>query len=154
MKVTININGVDVEIQLTPEQEALAIKQAKPKFKWHYLFNNSFRLANTKIIFYESGSSATLIEHGRYRKTQSSAEQSLARNKRANRLEALAEQLNGLTEFIVRADNYYIYYWNKKWSIGIAMDPFFPEVVYMTETCATEICRMLNEGEFSLDGEL
>ena len=34
MKVTININGIDIEIQLTPEQAALAIKQTKPKFKW------------------------------------------------------------------------------------------------------------------------
>ena len=154
MTVTININGIDVEIQLTPEQEALAVKQAKPKFKWHYLFNNSFRLANTNITFYESGSSATLIEHGRYRKSQQAAKQSLARNKRANRLEALAEQLSGLIDFVKGVSSgYYVYCEKLEWRCS-STSTYYPEQVYMTETCATEICRMLNEGEFSLDNEL
>ncbi len=155
MKVTININGVDVEIQLTPEQEALALNQAKPKFEWKYELDE-----DGSCIMIDSDSIRTCgvydyyIDSGRYRKSEQAAEQSLARNKRANRLEALAEQLNGLTEFVADSANYYIYYLDKRWSINLTMNPFYPEVVYMTETCAAEICRMLNAGEFSLDGEL
>lgn len=153
MKVTININGVDVEIQLTPEQEALALNQAKPKFEWTYTKDDTYLVSAvyTKCV---EGSNTDSIEHGRYRKTQQTAEQSLARNKRANRLEALAEQLNGLTKFVVYSSNYYIYCMNKEWSIGTATEAFYPEVIHMTEACAIEICRMLNAGEFSLDNEL
>lgn len=153
MKVTININGVDVEIQLTPEQEALAIKQAKPKFEWKYGDYSTYVLADTYILKIDYGNNSKNLEHGRYRKTQKTAEQSLARNKRANRLEALAEQLGGLIEFDSISWNYHIYQEGRKW-IGGSTSLFLPEVVYMTKDCAIEICRMLNAGEFSLAGEL
>ena len=79
---------------------------------------------------------------------------SLARNKRANRLEALAEQLGGLKEFDSNECNYYIYLDNNEWIYSDCVYFYYPEVVYMTEKCVIEICRMLNEGEFSLDGEI
>ena len=53
MKVTININGVDVEIQLTPEQEALAVKQAKPKFWYIWHSGNTWRYDFTCGFFPE-----------------------------------------------------------------------------------------------------
>ena len=155
MKVTININGVAVEIQLTPEQEALAVKQAKPKFKWNYPLDS-----DNSCIMIDSDSIRTCgvydyyIDSGRYRKSEQAAEQSLARNKRANRLEALAEQLNGLKTFTLDDSYWYVCFSNKEWTTGYTTDIMYPEVVYMTETCAIEICRMLNEGEFSLDNEL
>jgi hypothetical protein len=154
MTVTININGVDVEIQLTPEQEALAVKQAKSKFEWKYELDE-----DGSCIMIDSESIRTCgiydyyIEHGRYRKSQQAAEQSLARNKRANRLEALAEQLNGLTEFVADSANYYVYCEKLEWRCS-GTSTYYPERVYMTKECAAEICRMLNEGEFSLDSEL
>ena len=101
----------------------------------------------------DNGKNTLYIEHGRYRKTKQAAEQSLARNKRANRLEALAEQLDGLIEFNINKRNWYIWHSGNTWRHDLACG-FYPEVVYMTETCAAEICRMLNEGEFSLDNEL
>ena len=81
---------------------------------------------------------------------------SLSRNKRANRLEALAEQLGGLKEFIYREENYNIIFNINygEWEIHNNKIIYEPEIVYMTEECATEICRMLNEDEFSLDGEI
>ena len=95
------------------------------------------------------------IDHGRYRKTEEAAEMSLSRNKRANRLEALAEQLGGLKEFVLREDNYYIHFNSKdECCIDYFSFSYHPEKVYMTKKCAIEICRMINEGEFSLDGEL
>ena len=153
MKVTININGVDVEIQLTPEQEALAVKQAKPKFEWKYEKGKTYFVGEDSIGFEYEGSLLIFITHGRYRKTQQAAEQSLARNKRANRLEALAEQLDGLIEFNINKRNWYIWHSGNTWRYHFTCG-FFPERVYMTELCAIEICRMLNAGEFSLDNEL
>ena len=154
MKITININGTDVEIQLTPEQEALAIKQAKPKFEWEYLEYETYLLTRTEIGEGSSGNAKEYIDHGRYRKSQQAAEQSLARNKRANRLEALAEQLDGLVEFVYDEKNYYICTSRTEWERGYSTNIICPEVVYMTRECAIEICRMLNAGEFSLEGEL
>jgi hypothetical protein len=154
MKVTINIDGIDVEIQLTPEQEALVIKQTKPKFEWKYELDE-----DGSCIMIDSDSIRTCgvydyyIDSGRYRKTQQAAEQSLARNKRANRLEALAEQLDGLIEFNINKRNWYIWHSGNTWRYDFTCG-FYPEQVYMTEDCATEICRMLNAGEFSLEEEL
>ncbi len=154
MKVTININGTDVEIQLTPEQEALAVKQSKPEFKWDYEKNKTYFVRVDHIDSGYDGTDPNNIMHGRYRKTKQTAEQSLARNNRANRLEALAEQLDGLVEFVYDEKNYYICTSRTEWERGYSTNIICPEVVYMTRECAIEICRMLNEGEFSLDVEL
>ncbi len=153
MKITININGTDVEIQLTPEQEALAVKQSKPEFKWDYEKGKTYFVRVDHIDSGYDGTDPNNIMHGRYRKTRLAAIQSLTRNKRVNRLEALAEQLNGLKTFTLAETNWYICFSNKEWTTGYTTYIMYPEVVYMTEACAIEICRMLNEDEFNLDNE-
>lgn len=95
----------------------------------------------------------TRLEHGRYRSNKDVAIQSLMRNKVANRLEALCEQLGGLKEFKVGDLNYSILWSNNEWVITYYQLGYKPEVVYMTKECAVEVCRMLNNNEFSLVGE-
>lgn len=137
------------------QQQIEELKNPKPKkFEWEYPVNNIYMIGNYTCRYGCNGNDQNYIEHGRYRKTKKAAEQSLLRNKRANRLEALAEQLGGLCEWKLFATNNTIVQDNRnKWVVS---NPSFfnPSVVYMTGECATEICRMLNSGEFSLDGEL
>lgn len=155
MQVTVKINDVDTVITLTPEQLASIESQIKPKkFKWGYNEDATYFIGDYGIVSRCDGNYILGLEHGRYRKTKEVAEQSLARNKRANRLEALAEQLNGLKEWVEGEENWYIYVNDTKWIIGLSTSCYEPEKVYMTNECALEICRMLTEGEFSLNGEL
>ena len=158
IKITVQINGIDTEIILTPEQVAGIEAQQKPKkFEWNYMpdDDDSYNLVDSSSIR-TCGIYDYYIEHGRYRKSEEAADQSLARNKRANRLEALAEQLGGLKEWENGEDNYYIYRYGNSaiWTITVTCNCFYPESVYMTKNCAIEICRLLNEGLFSLDGEI
>ena len=154
IKITVQINGIDTEIILTPEQVAGIEAQQKPKkFEWNYTPDDdgSYNMIETTSIrtcdIYDY-----YIEHGRYRKSEAVAEQSLARNKRANRLEALADQIGGLKEFENGKENYSIYFsgYSDIWTFTDTSRCFNPEVVYMTKECAKEICRMLNNGEFEL----
>ena len=141
------------------QQQIEELKKSKPKkFEWEYGYTPSVvGNAGTYIIGSNKPQKGdSFIEHGRYRLTKESAEQSLSRNKRANRLEALAEQLGGLKVFEYEVYNYYIFknICSGEWQHAWASHSNYPEAVYMTLDCANEICRMLNEGEFSLDEEL
>lgn len=141
--------------ELTATIEAMEAEEAKlKKFEWKYTYGDTFFLNEHSTTSGSCGDDKDFIEHGRYRLTKKAAKQSLARNKRANRLEALAEQLGGLKEFAEDEYNYYIYCRHNTWYKDSNSCKYSPEKVYMTKECATEICRMLNEGEFSLDGEL
>jgi hypothetical protein len=148
IKITVQINGLDTEIELTDEQVA-SIK-SQEKFEFVYSKGSSYYLNATSIVTSNNGADPIVLEHGRYRKTKEVAEQSLARNKRANRLEALAEQLGGFQEFNYTAEMYYIYKQYDKWSTYSPTSTFFPEVVYMTKECAETITNMLNSGKFTL----
>lgn len=159
-KIKINVQGEEVEITLTPEQLAEIEAQKKPKkFEFSYEQGKTFYLSDRDIINSSwIGKDLISIEHGRYRLTKEAAEQSIARNKRANRLEALAEQLGGLRVKKEGTRAWYVSYYKGSWVPSDDSDSLYdvyrPEVVYMSYECAIEICRMLDEGEFSLDGEL
>lgn len=130
--------------------EAMKAEEAKfKKFEFKYP-KECYLVTSTKIrAVGEQG--PVFLEHGRYRLTEDVANQSLARNKLANRLEAKAEQLGGLKEWKYGEANYCIYYdMNITWRSTYESNCFYQEVVYMTIECAEEICRMLNEGEFEL----
>jgi hypothetical protein len=148
MKVTVQINGIDTEIELTVEQVA-SIK-AQEKFEFVYSKDRSYYLNLTTVATSSSDNHPIVLEHGRYRKTREVAEQSLARNKRANRLEALAEQLGGLRDFDGQDLVSYVYKEDAKWHANSVIKLFCPEVVYMTKECAKTIADMLNNGEFEL----
>lgn len=136
------------------QQQIYELKNPKPKkFEWKYESKGTYIVNTHTYEWHYNGSDKDYIEHSRYRLTKEAAEQSLARNKRANRLEALAEQLGGLKEFEYNVENYYVYK-DCIFKYNFTENSFYTEVVYMTEECAIEICRMLNEGEFSLEGEL
>lgn len=136
------------------QQQIDELKNPKPKkFEWKYDYGKFW--VGTYEVSKSYSSDSSYIENGRYRLTKEAAEQSFARNKRANRLEALAEQLGGLKEFKYTETSYFIQrMFDHTWRCVHAPSAFAPERVYMTMECAIEICRMLNSGEFSLEGEL
>ena len=137
------------------QQQIEELKNLKPKkFVWNYPLDKTYIVNIADLSYNSNGRSTVLQDHGRYRLTKEAAEQSLSRNKRANRLEALAEQLGGYTGWVEGKYNYCIYLLNGQWENIGYKNIYEPEKVYMTQECANEICRMLNEGEFSLDGEL
>jgi hypothetical protein len=153
MTVTIEINGKPVDVCLTPAQVASIEAQQKPKrFEFKYPGNNNYIAGATGIAGNYSDRVDLRLEYRRYRLAEQAAINSLARNKRANRLEALAEQLEGLVEFKAEAPNWHIIISStgKIYSPDSWNNRFQPEVVYMTKACAIEICRMLNEGEVEL----
>jgi len=79
----------------------------------------------------------------------------LARDRmiRVNRLSALAHQLNGERESIKGKYTHYIYKYKGDWVASSILNVYHPERVYMTESCAKEICELLNTGIFSLGYE-
>lgn len=136
------------------QQQIEELKNSKPKkFEWDY---NSPTYVLHSYGYAINSIKENEIEHGRYRLTKEVAEQSLARNKRANRLEALAEQLGSKSYPWGSAGILYCVYQNYDctYKVGYTDGDLQPEVVYMEEDVAYEICRMLNAGEFSLEGEL
>ena len=152
-KETLQQQIADMEAKLAEMKEELN----KPKkFECSYVDGNTFYISTVCTDTEFSGNCKLYIEHGRYRKTQKAAEMSLARNKRANRLEALAEQLGGLKEFVCGTKNYFVLYDNDtgEWESGWSFSLYNPSITYMTQDCNIEILRMLNAGEFSLDGEI
>ena len=137
------------------QQQIDELKNPKPKkFEWNYDYEKFWVGTYEVCKSYNSNSSYT--ENGRYRLTKEAAEQSLARNKRANRLEALAEQLGSKSYPWGSAGTLcYVYQdYDCIYKMGYTDGNLQPEVVYMEEDVAYEICRMLNTGEFSLEGEL
>lgn len=128
---------------------ALKAEDAKSQFKWDY--NGSTYYIGSTDIYPQYNISSKDIMYGSYRKTKETAEQSLLRNKRANRLEALVEQIQGDL-----SGDYFIYYNISRdtWYKNTATTVVYPEIVLMQESTAVTICNMLNEGTFSLTEEL
>lgn len=128
------------------------MEQEKPKqFEFNYVKCNTYRVYDIYIEDNYNGDSSAGLEHGRYRRTKEVAEHSMARNKRANRLEAVAEQLGGLEEWSTDFCRATIFLADGKWQYNYFIrDSFHPEKVYMTKDCAIIICHMLNTGEFEL----
>lgn len=151
MKVTVQINGIDTEIELTAEQVASIEEQKKPKkFEIEYEKGVTFCLGETSAMNGCNGDDIKLLKHGRYRKTKESAEISLARNKHANRLEALVDQLDGMKEWICGEENFNVYYENNEFTYGNSKYIYEIDKVYMTEECAIKVCEILNAGEYEL----
>jgi len=97
------------------------------------------------------------LEHGRYRQTEDEAKYSVIRNKMSNRLEALAMYVDGLYKPIWDGitKNYYVYYNHqaKEWRYASATFNEHINEVYMSEVTAKSVCKILNSGEYSLEGE-
>ena len=133
------------------EQELATLKkdvEKEYKFKWQYENSKTFMLYISNIIHACAGNNKLNLEFGNYRKTQENAEKSLLRNKRANRLEALVEQLQG----DLKGDYSIFLDYTLTWNYGLKTIKE-PGVVTMQQETAIAICKMLNNGEFSLEGE-
>ena len=80
------------------------------------------------------------------------AQLSLKRNRRANRLEMLAEYLGGLKEFDAKKDNWCVCYSPDchEWFCDVISRIYDPEKVYMTEEVARKVVDMLNNREYVL----
>lgn len=149
------IQELEKQYKLLGEEIEKLKLQSEP-FK--YPKGKTFMLDLGGIKYRCNGATKAVQEYGLYRLTEETAQQSLARNKRANRLEAKAEQLGGLIKFEADKENYCIYkgYFSKvgednnKWYIDCYSKIYCPETVYMTKECAEEICRQLNSGEFTI----
>lgn len=140
-------NGIDVEITLTKEQEELVIEATKPKgYELEYP-TGGYLLKNRYDNMYEEAM------NGRYRRSFENKKISDERNLRANRLEALVDQLLVLNGWTAGERDCYIFRdcggWHYEWTNKL----FMPEAVYMPIECAIKVCKILNAKEFSLDIE-
>ena len=122
------------------------------KFEFKFRKGETYLLDN-RLDFIEKGCTGSLPERiriGVYRTTKEGAELSLERNRKANRLEMLAEYLGGLKEFVYDENNWYVFSSNESWNVSISSSCYSPERVYMTEEVAMKIADMLNNGEYEL----
>ncbi len=89
----------------------------KPKkFELEYEEGEAYLVGYTSVESGCVGNSLDYLENGRYRQTKEGAELSLARQKKAARLEALVEQCGSIKEFSDGYDNnYYIYNRENEW---------------------------------------
>ena len=121
------------------------------KFELEYEEEQTYFLTDIGISSFRTGKYSEYLKHGRYRQTKEGAELSLARNKRANLLEALVEQVGRIKEFAVGETNYYITYVSDQWDFGRTAVHYEPEKVYMDEDTAIKVCEILNSGEYSIE---
>ena len=70
-----------------------------------------------------------------------------------NRLEMLVEHLGGLIEWEEGTENWHIFLRDGKWETTTSSYCYEPEKVYMTKEVAEEVCKILNSGRYSLEGE-
>ena len=121
------------------------------KFELKYEKDHAYLVSTHEIGGHCSGSHKVFLDHGRYRQTKEAAELSLARNRRANRLEALVEQVGSIKEFYEDTKNYTVYYTEcSGWEYDYSTTTLSPEKVYMDETTAKKVCEILNAGEYEL----
>ena len=134
------------------EQELATLKkdvEKESKSQWQYEKGKTFMLYLSSIVNNCAGDAKPNLELGIYRITKENAQKSLLRNKRANRLEALVEHIQGNLK-----GDYCIYQEYKNiWEFGLK-NIKQPGVVTMQQETAIKICEMLNNSEFSLEGEL
>lgn len=155
MKTTININGVETTITLTPEQVAQIAEASKPKL-FEYSDTDCYILCGHNAEYITDNICHTpkpsinpkLIKYGRCRRTKEAAEMDLKRQTRMLRLSALAWEVGECAE-----SGYHIVYNNhlNKWETGFNEIYNSYERVYMTEETSVKVCDMLNSGEYSLD---
>jgi len=141
---------IEVLKEETKKLEELANKSEK--FEFEFTPYHTYMLETHTHYETCSVKEEEYIRHGRYRLTEEGAQLSLERNCKANRLEMLAEYLDGLKEFKEGEKDWYVFYdyHYKKWVTGGSSTSFFPETVYMTREIATKIANMLNNGEYEL----
>jgi len=131
------------------------------QFELKYERRNTYMLYSASVNRgIKDGEIPEYLEHGRYRVTEEYANKSLERNKRANRLEALVEQVSielGMIDW--EADwsdssrlKWYVFYKHgeNKWSWSHNITLNTAETVYMPIEVAERVCEILNNKEYTL----
>ena len=138
------------------EQEIVKLKEIankKEEYVIEYIENKTYFVGTFAIDNGYSDGDYGWKENARYRHTKEQANISLARNKRANRLEALAMAIGGAYEWEEDENNYFIYYINGKYATHYANYVYRATDVYMTKETAIKVCEILNAGRYSLEGD-
>jgi hypothetical protein len=149
MQTTININGIETTITLTPEQVAQIQQASKPKL-FEYEKHNTYCVSDLQIYERQVGDGLIIKRYGRYRRTKEAAEMDFNRQTRMFRLSALAWEVGECVEdggycvFKIPDGSRYSYGFTQSASAG---------EVYMTEETAKKVCEMLNSKEYVLDVE-
>jgi len=129
------------------------VKKPK-KFEFNFPGEKTYFVSEGQICAEWGGYNRDYLQQGRYRLTEEGAKLSLERNKKANRLEMLAEHLGGLKEFEYKkgVKNWYVTYDNfyNAWTPALTENMYDPEKVYMTKEVAIKVANMLNKGEYEL----
>ena len=121
------------------------LEQEPKKFEFKYE-EEKLVLYDVCIAYNTSVVENHKIKYGRYRKTKESAEDALELNKRANRLHATVEMIQGDNN-----GDYYVAIPPHKTEYNvIARKDYNPCQVYMEKETAIEICRLLNSGQLEL----
>ena len=124
------------------------------KFEFRFPEGKAHIIYFTHIADSGAGNDPDCLQHGKYRLTKYGAVLALERNRRANRLEMLAEYLGGLKEFKFAKEekHWFVSYGcnSKEWTAACHVNVYDPEKVYMTKEVAMKIADMLNNGEYEL----
>ena len=152
MQTTININGIETTITLTPEQVSQITEASKAKL-FEYGYANTFSIGHIDICPKVFGNQKDYIKFGRYRRTKEAAEMDFKRQTRMMRLSALAWEVGGCKEFVPAENNLEIDYnhSSKEYFMSSSTIIEDPTKVYMTEETARKVLEILNSGEYSLD---
>lgn len=148
MKAKLIVDGKEIEVEISQEQVDEFCKAKL--YRINYPDNNTYLVTSFNIGSNHTVTDKDYIEHGRYRHTKEQAEISLERNKRANRLEALAMSLPEWKP----DGKYFIGYYDDEWVFNDVINTTYPETVMMPEACARKVCEILNDDRYSLEGEL
>ena len=125
----------------------------KPKkFEFKYEGGNTCLISSTCIELNQDGDVPFLLEHGMYRTNKETANLHFDAKVKMIKLGALADQLGGAKKFEVDKNNFFVYYNHKerKFEYDFLYSMESIGVIYMTEECAKEVCRILNNGEYEL----
>ncbi len=143
---TVIIDGVEYIPKEEPKEEK---KKFEIEYDEHYsVFHNEIDVITPNCVTLKE-SKNKIIKHGLTRKTEQNAEYSQKRNQRANRLEALVEELQGE----LGVGDCYVIHNTITNRYGYRCEPNGVEVgiVKMKEETAIKICEILNNEEYKLD---
>jgi len=141
---------VEVLKQEINKLEELAKKPKK--FEFNFPKGKTYFVGEGQIYAEWGGYNSEYLQHGRYRLTEEGAKLSLERNRKANRLEMLAEYLGGLKEFVSGEENWHLHFDpnTAEYKKESSQRYYDPVKVYMTKEVATQVTDILNREEYEL----
>lgn len=145
-KLEQNIERIEAELAQMKQE----LEDSK-KFKWEYPIGKTFFVGSTEISSDCISTDNTWVNNGRYRMLEANAKYALERNRLANRLEALAEQIE--PDYVVPdigEYTYFIYLYKNEYRNTFVKNNRYIGQVYMSKDTAYKVCELLNSGEVVL----